>query len=154
MTSASTNTTFFRSGTTCVVDRDLVQRKAVAIDEYLLQLGEFRQVDAESYKADWKMQRIVERTLHLAIETCMDLADHLVADRRLRVPETGSATFEILAEAGVIPADLGRNLARMVGFRNILVHDYARIDQAMVLNALRTDIDDVARFRDVVLSLP
>ena len=47
-------------------------------------------------------QRIVERTLHLAIETCMDVADHLVADARLRVPETGAATFDILAEGGIL----------------------------------------------------
>ena len=42
---------------------------------------------------DWKTQRIVERTLHLAIKTCMDHADHIVADRRLRVPETGAESF-------------------------------------------------------------
>ena len=81
----------------------------------------------------------------------MDLADHIVADRRLRVPDTGAATFEILAEAGVVSTDLGSALARMVGFRNILVHDYARLDPAIVVRVLATELADIERFREAVL---
>jgi uncharacterized protein YutE (UPF0331/DUF86 family) len=64
-----------------------------------------------------------ERTLHLVIETCMDLADHIVADRRLGVPETAGATF-----------------------------DYTRLDPAIVLNVLRTNLVDVERFRDAIIA--
>jgi uncharacterized protein YutE (UPF0331/DUF86 family) len=136
-----------------VVDRDLVLRRLAAVEQYLQQLAGYRQIDLDAYQRDWKTQRIIERTLHLTIETCMDLADHIVADRRLRVPETGAETFDILAEAGVIPPDLGTALARMVGFRNILVHDYARLDPAIVLRVLRTDVADIERFREAVLGI-
>jgi uncharacterized protein YutE (UPF0331/DUF86 family) len=125
-----------------VVDRDLILRRIADVE-----------IDLTSYQNDWKTQRIVERTLHLTIEGCMDLADHIVADRRLRVPETGAATFEILAEGGVISPDLGKALVRMVGFRNILVHEYARVDPAIVLRVLQTDIADIERFRDAVLRI-
>lgn len=134
-----------------MVDRDLVLRKIADLEQDLQQLAGYREIDLESYRSDWKTQRIVERTLHLTIEACMELADHIVADRRLRVPDTGGATFEILAEAGVVPPDLGKTLARMVGFRNILVHDYTRLDPAIVLRALHTDLVDIERFRDAVL---
>jgi uncharacterized protein YutE (UPF0331/DUF86 family) len=134
-----------------VVDRDLVLRKIADIDRYLQQLAGYRQIDLDSYRNDWKAQRIVERTLHLTIEACMDVADHIVADRQLRVPDTGGATFEILAEAGVVSMDLGKALARMVGFRNILVHDYVRLDPAIVLRVLHTDLVGIERFRDAVL---
>ena len=83
----------------------------------------------------------------------MDVADHIVADRRLRVPETGAESFEILAEAGLLPAPLGTALASMVGFRNILVHDYTRIDPAIVVRVLGSDLADVERFRDAVQAL-
>lgn len=136
-----------------MVDRDLVLRKLAEVEQYLQQLAGYRQIDLDAYQRDWKTQRIIERTLHLTIETCMDLADHIVADRRLRVPETGAETFDILAEAGVIPRDLGTALARMVGFRNILVHDYARLDPAIVLRVLRTDVADIERFREAVLGV-
>jgi uncharacterized protein YutE (UPF0331/DUF86 family) len=123
------------------------------LEAYLEQLGPYRIIDIEAYRQDWRTQRIVERTLHLAIETCMDLADHIVADRRLRVPETGAESFEILAEANLLPRELGACLASMVGFRNILVHDYTRLDPVIVMRVLRTDLDDLSRFREAVCAL-
>jgi uncharacterized protein YutE (UPF0331/DUF86 family)/predicted nucleotidyltransferase len=134
------------------VDRNLVLRKLADIERYLGELVEYRSLDAPAYAADWKIQRIVERTLHLAIEACMDVADHLVADRRLPVPETAAATFAALAGAGLIDPELARALGRMVAFRNILVHDYARLDPAIVLRVVRTDIADLLRFRDAALA--
>ncbi len=136
-----------------MVDRDLVLRKAADLDLYLEQLLPYASLEIEAYKADWRTQRIVERTLHLAIELCLDLADHVVADRRLRVPESGADAFRVLSEAGLLPVDLGRTLGQMVGFRNILVHDYARLDPAIVLKVLRTDVQDLRRFSDLVVQL-
>jgi len=136
-----------------MVDRDLVLRKAADLDLYLEQLTPYASLEIEAYKADWRTQRIVERTLHLAIELCLDLADHVVADRRLRVPESGADAFRVLSEGSLLPDDLGRALGQMVGFRNILVHDYARLDPAIVLKVLRTDVQDLRRFRDFVVQL-
>jgi uncharacterized protein YutE (UPF0331/DUF86 family) len=133
-----------------MVDRDLILRRLASLEAYLEQLAPYRNIDIDAYQQDWKTQRIVERTLHLAIETCMDVADHIVADRRLRVPETGAESFEILADAGLLPQALGTALALMVGFRNILVHDYTRLDPAIVIRVLRTDVSDLGRFRDAV----
>lgn len=133
-----------------MVDRDLVRRRLAYLDTYLDQLSSYRGIDQSAYEQDWKTQRVVERTLHLAIESCMDVADHIVADRRLRVPETGAESFEILAEAQLICGELGAALALMVGFRNILVHDYARLDASIVLRILRDDLQDLERFRQAV----
>lgn len=134
-----------------MVDRDLVLRKLADVERYLGELGEYRGLDVAAYTSDWKTQRIVERTLHLAVEACMDIADHIVADRRLPVPESAAATFAVLAEAGVLDPELGRTLGRMVGFRNILVHDYARLDPAILLRVLKVDLADIERFRAAVL---
>ena len=133
-----------------VVDRDLILRKVADLQQYLKQLEFFRQIELSTYQEDWKTQRIVERTLHLAIETCMDIADHIVADRRLPVPETAAGTFEILGENQILPAPLAASLVKMVGFRNILVHDYAKLDHSIVLRVLRTDLQDLLRFSDIV----
>lgn len=136
-----------------MVDRELILRRLVNLEAYLEQLTPYRDLELDAYRRDWKTQRIVERTLHLAIEICMDVADHIVADRRLRVPETGAESFEILADAHLLPKDLGRALALMVGFLNILVHDYTKLDPTIVIRVLRTDLEDLDRFRDVVRAL-
>jgi len=136
-----------------MVDHDLVLRRLALLETYVSQLAPYRNIEVTAYRADWKTQRIVDRTLHLAIEACLDVADHLVADRRLRVPETGAESFEILAEAGLLSAELGSALASMVGFRNILARDYARIDSEIVIRVLRTDLQDFERLREAVTPL-
>jgi len=136
-----------------MVDHDLVLRRLALLEAYVSQLAPYRNIEVTAYRADWKTQRIVDRTLHLAIEACLDVADHLVADRRLRVPETGAESFEILAEAGLLSAELGSALASMVGFRNILARDYARIDSEIVIRVLRTDLQDFERLREAVTPL-
>jgi uncharacterized protein YutE (UPF0331/DUF86 family) len=133
-----------------MVDRDLMLRRLALLETYLEQLAPYRAIDLAAYERDWKTQRIIERTLHLAMETCMDLADHVVADRRLRIPETGAESFDILAEAQLLSPELGDALARMVGFRNILVHDYTRLDPAIVVRVLQKDLLDLLQFRDAV----
>lgn len=136
-----------------MVDRDLALRRLASLEEYRTQLAEYAQVTPDGYAGDWRTQRVVERTLQLAIETCVDLASHVIADRRLRVPASYAETFEILGEAGLLPENLRRTLVEMARFRNILVHDYTRLDPARVVTILRERLGDFDRFRDAILAL-
>lgn len=134
-----------------MVDRELVLRKLSLLDEYADQLGEYRGLTAEQYGSDWKTQRIIERTLQLAIEACADIAHHVIADHRLRVPSTYAETFDVLAEAGLLDPALHGVMVRMARFRNLLVHDYARPDADLVVRIVREHVDDLRRFRNTVL---
>lgn len=134
-----------------MVDRDLVRRKLAELAQYVTQVSEYRDLTVERYRADWKTQRIVERTLQMAIETCVDVASHAIADRGLRAPSTYAETFEILVQAGVMSPDLGRVMAEMTGFRNVVVHEYARIDADVVIRILRAHLDDFRRFESEAL---
>lgn len=132
-----------------MVDRDLVLRKLADLQLYLSQIAEYRDTSAERYRNDWKTQRIVERTLQIAIEAAVDVAAHVIADRKLRVPSTYAETFEILGEAGLLDAALAASLARMARFRNLLVHQYTRLDAEIVVSILREDVSDLTRFSAV-----
>jgi len=134
-----------------VVDKDLLLRRLADLDQYVEQASEFRTVTIDQYRRDWKTQRIVERTLQMAIEACLDVANHVVADRQLRVASTYAEIFEVLGDAGLLEQNLREGLIRMARFRNILVHDYARIDPAVVVRILQEHLDDFRRFREAVL---
>lgn len=134
-----------------MVDRDLILRKLADLDQYVSQVSEYRGITVEDYRGDWKIQRIVERTLQLAIEVCLDIANHVIADRNLHVPTTYAEAFEVLAEAGLMDSGQRDAMIRMSGFRNLIVHEYARIDPAMVLRILREHLVDFARFKTAVL---
>jgi uncharacterized protein YutE (UPF0331/DUF86 family) len=129
-----------------MVDPDLIRRKLAELAEYVSQVSEYRDLTVERYLADWRTQRIVERTLQMAIEVCLDVASHIVADRRLRAPSTYAETFEILVQAGLLSPDLGRVMVEMTGFRNVIIHEYTRIDAEVVIRVLRKHLEDFRRF--------
>ena len=135
-----------------MVDRDLLRRKLAELSEYVGQVSEYEALNVERYRADWKTQRIVERTLQMAIETCLDIASHVLADRGLRAPSTYVETFEVLVQAGLMSPDLGRVMIEMTGFRNVVVHEYARIDPAIVVRILRERLADFRRFEAEALN--
>lgn len=87
----------------------------------------------------------------MAIEACLDIASHVLADRGLRAPSTYAETFEILVQAGLMSSDLGRAMVEMTGFRNVIVHEYARIDAEVVIQILREHLEDFRRFETEAL---
>lgn len=134
-----------------MVDRDLFLRKLADLDLYLGQVSEYRGINVEQYRQDWKTQRIVERTLQMAIEVCVDIATHVIADRELRVPTTYAEAFEVLGEAGLVDSEMQEAMVRMAKFRNVIVHEYTRVDAGIVIRILREHLDDLAQFRTAAL---
>lgn len=129
----------------------MVLRKLSAIDEYLQQIREFSGVSVDEYKSDWKSQRIVERTLQMLIETCADIANHIISDRNMRIPTSYSDTFRVLLENNVIDENLFAVMEKMAKFRNIVVHQYEEVDAEIVIIVLRKHLDDFVRFRGAIL---
>ncbi|TFV63552.1 DUF86 domain-containing protein [Geodermatophilus sp. DF01-2] len=79
-----------------------------------------------------------------AIEGCVRAAQHLVASEGLGMPESNAAAVRLLGRHGVVPADVAEQVARAVGFRNVLVHEYAEVDDDVVRAnvALLDDLDE------------
>ena len=69
-----------------MVDKTLILRKISEIEIYQKQIREFADIMLHDYKEDWKTQRVVERTLQMMIETCADIANHIISDAGMRVP--------------------------------------------------------------------
>jgi len=136
-----------------LVDKTLILRKLAELEEYLRQIREFSAVTVEEYAGDWKTQRIVERTLQIMIELCIDISAHIISDQKLRVPVSYADTFKSLSEAGMITPELYDVMEKMAKFRNIVVHQYERVDIAIVMMILRKHLDDFLMFRDAVLKM-
>ena len=135
-----------------MVDVAVVQRKLSQLDTYLQQVREFAAITLEEYQGDWKIQRIVERTLQMMIETCVDIANHIVSDRGMRSPTSYADTFQVLKENSIVDDSLYDSLIKMDKFRNIVVHQYEGVDAGIVLAILKSHLPDFERFRDVVLA--
>ena len=135
-----------------MVDEALVLRKMSELDRFLEQIGEYTSLDADAYRRDWKAQRIVERTLQMMIETCSDIAAHLIADRGFRTPDSYADTFRVLGEHAVLDERLASDMVLMAKFRNVVVHQYQEVDADIVVSILAGCLGDFGKFRDAVVA--
>ncbi len=136
-----------------MVDKILIMRKLTELETYIKQAQEYSTITVKKYSRDWKIQRIVERTLQMMIELCVDIANHIIADKKYRVPTSYSDTFQVLEEEGLISKKQYKTMKNMAQFRNIIVHHYDKIDEAIVVNILRQNLKDFLEYRDSVLKI-
>ncbi|MDR4504930.1 MAG: DUF86 domain-containing protein [Candidatus Scalindua sp.] len=136
-----------------MVDKALILRKLSELDEYSKQIGEFAATTTEEYCENWKIQRIVERTLQMMIESCADVANHIISFKEYRVPKSYVDIFKVLHENDIIDSKIFDKMANMVKFRNIVVHDYDKIDVTIVINILKNHLNDFKTFKNSVLQV-
>jgi uncharacterized protein YutE (UPF0331/DUF86 family) len=136
-----------------MVDKPLILRKLAELDQYLRQVKEYALISVEEYQSSWKTQRVIERTLQMMIETCVDIAGHIISDNAFRIPSSYSDTFKVLHENGVLPTTLLAKMEKMAKFRNVVVHHYDTIDAEIVVGILRRDLDDFRGFQKAIISL-
>ncbi len=134
-----------------MVDKSLVLRKIAELEIHLNQINEFSNITVKKYLEDWKAQRVIERTLQMMIEICMDIASHLISDKGYRTPQTYADTFKVLYENKIINKSLTAKMENMAKFRNVIVHSYDKIDATIVVNILKNNLKDFARFKETII---
>ncbi|MGA1826406.1 MAG: type VII toxin-antitoxin system HepT family RNase toxin [bacterium] len=135
-----------------MVDKSLILRKIGEMEEYLKQVREFQGISVEEFVQDWKIQRIVERTLHMMIETCVDIANHIISDNEYRIPEGYADTFRVLYEQKILTGELSKIMEKMAKFRNIIIHHYDKIDEEIVVGILKKHLDNFLLFKEAILT--
>jgi uncharacterized protein YutE (UPF0331/DUF86 family) len=103
-------------------------------------------ISLEALKNNVDTQDIVLHNLQLAIQGCVDIGAHIISDEGWGVAGSFSEIFYILQEKHVITPDLAEKMIAMVGFRNILVHEYETIRLDIVYRILKADLDDIEDF--------
>lgn len=137
-----------------MVDADVLSRRLLALSEALRQLtSRAPAITADTLAEDATLQAAVERWLQIAIEACIDSAYHVIADRGLVPPDSARQAFESLASESIVGRDLATRLGRAAGLRNILVHDYTRVDRALLASIVHNDLDDLRAFGAAVGAL-
>jgi uncharacterized protein YutE (UPF0331/DUF86 family) len=133
-----------------VLDRD---RILIKFDHLYGYLGELRQVLPEDFTVYRKVEkkRACERLLQVSIEAVIDICHLLVAGLRLGIAAEEDDLFDKLKEAGIISSDMAEVLKEMKGLRNILVHEYAQIDDRIVYDIASARLTDFETFKQQVL---
>jgi uncharacterized protein YutE (UPF0331/DUF86 family) len=131
---------------------DVLVNKAAAIERAVARVREEYGSDDANLTANQTRQDAIILNLQRACESSIDAAMHLVRVHRLGVPQETREAFELLEQAGRIEPSLALRLRKMVGFRNIAVHDYQKISIDVVRSIIRDRLDDFLEFTRVLLS--
>ena len=136
-----------------MVDEALILRKLAELDQYYKQLKEYENTTVDQYSDDWKIQRIIERTLQMMIETCVDIAGHIISDKGFRIPKSYADTFKVLLEEKILSRKLSAVMEKMAKFRNIVVHHYDKVDAEIVAAILKNDLADFVSYKEAIIEL-
>ena len=101
---------------------------------------------ASFLKNDLDAQEIVLHNLQLAIQGCIDIGSHVVSDEGWGVADSLNEIFYILQNKGVINTEMTERMVSMVGFRNILVHEYGIDNFDIVYNILHHHLEDINEY--------
>lgn len=129
-----------------MVDRDLLSSRLDALEGFLAELRSFREVSREDFVREPGLHHLAERFLHLACESVLDIAHHVIADQGLRQPATYRDAMNVLQEQGILDRNLCERLKTWMGFRNVLVHLYLEIDHGRCFDAIQCDLEDLQQF--------
>lgn len=134
-----------------MVNPAILERILNDIRSELKELRSATDISWEVYRADKRARRFVERTLHVLIEACLDAAQHIISDDGFREPTSYRDAFAVLAENNVIPAESLERFENMAAFRNLLVHYYERIDDAIVFDVFQRHLADFEAFAEYLV---
>lgn len=130
---------------------DIVTNKIQSIQRCVVRAREEYTVDPDSFATNYTRQDAAILNVLRACEQAIDLANHIIKNYKMGIPTTSSESFDLLHKQGVISAELAENLRRMVHFRNIVIHQYQRLDLSVVQTVIVSGLDDLIQFGDRVL---
>ncbi|WP_028308044.1 type VII toxin-antitoxin system HepT family RNase toxin [Desulfitibacter alkalitolerans] len=134
-----------------MIEREIIIRKLSSLSEYYTDLETARkELNWETFLSDKVVRRYVERTLHIAIEACLDIANHIISYEGYREPKSNQDTFQVLIEEGIFDKDFGQRMMKMAQFRNVIVHDYIKIQPEIVYAVLQKQLKDLSQFANTM----
>ena len=133
-----------------MVDADVIMAKVGVVKRCLVRIKEVTALKPGSLE-NITSQDVFVLNLQRAIQATVDLAAHVVASEGYGIPQDLKDSFGLLMNAGVISADLSTRMQKMVGFRNIAVHEYQSLNLDILKNILTTRLGDLEEFYSAVI---
>lgn len=130
------------------MDRLIVERKLDSLQRCLDRVRSKTPKDVDDLLHDLDLQDVLVLNLSRAVQVCVDIAAHILTERKQPPPETMGKAFDLLAQDGFLGDALAQRLKKSVGFRNLAVHNYDAINWVIV-HAIATkrlaDFEDFAK---------
>lgn len=130
---------------------DVILNKAASIERCLRRIAEEYGGDRHNLFENQTKQDAMVLNLQRACETAIDLAMYVVRQKGLGLPQESRDAFALIEKAGLLPTELAGRLQRMVGFRNVAIHEYTRLNLDIVHTIITTQLEDFRRFSSAIV---
>ncbi|WP_110650217.1 type VII toxin-antitoxin system HepT family RNase toxin [Salinicola peritrichatus] len=131
---------------------DVLINKAATIERCIARAREEYAKDPATFVADFTRQDAAILNIQRACEAALDMGHYLIRRERLGVPQSSRDVFTLLARAAWIDAETADVMRRMVGFRNIAVHDYQKLQSAITVAIVERHLHDFLRYTEQLLT--
>ncbi len=136
-----------------MLNRDLVIRKLNSLKQYLTELETFQDLSLDEYQNKIHNRRSVERLIQLLVECASDINAHILAKKENLPVEDYRSSFLLMGQHDYLSKDLAEGLSKAAGMRNILVHDYAAINDHIVFNTIPLSLGSFKKYMQEILRL-
>lgn len=130
---------------------DVLINKAATIERCVARAREEYARAPATFAADYTRQDAAILNIQRACEAALDMGQHLIRCERLGVPQSARDVFALLARGGWITPVLAESLKRMVGFRNIAIHDYQSLQLQITVSIIEKHLDAFLQYSQAVL---
>ncbi len=131
-----------------MVNVELLRKRLARLEEYLGILGHISRYSFDEFMAEPERYGAAERFLQLSIESVNDIGNHVVSDLKLGEVNWQSDIPQLLAKHGYLTDEMEQMWVSMIGFRNILVHEYMDVDRRLVYEVLQDNLGDYRKLED------
>lgn len=130
---------------------DVLMNKAAIIERTIQRVLEEYRKAGDNFATDYTRQDAAILNIQRACEAALDMGQYVIARERLGLAQSARDVYQILADKGKISQDLAQSLQKMVGFRNIAVHDYQQILMPIVEKIITEHLQDFLQLSQVLL---
>jgi len=131
---------------------DVLLNKAAAIERCVARAREEYNIDPVSFATNFSRQDAAILNIQRACEAALDIGQHLIRREQLGVPQSARDVFELLAKGKWIESPLAQSLKRMIGFRNIAIHEYQSLQLEITVKIITNHLDEFLQFTTEVLT--
>lgn len=129
---------------------DIILNKVNIIERCIKRIHEEYENNPNNLQNYTKQDSII-LNLQRACEASIDLTMHIVAEKKLGLPQNSRDAFSLIEENGIIPSSLSQKMKSMIGFRNIAVHDYQEINLTILQKILENHLVDFIQFTKTII---
>lgn len=130
---------------------DVLINKAAVIERCVARAREEYASNPATFATDFTRQDAAILNIQRACEAALDMGQHLIRREKFGVPQSARDVFGLLAQGGWIDVALADGLKRMVGFRNIAVHDYQALQLPITMSIITLHLDEFLQYSQTVL---